>query len=177
MIDAALAYARAGRTTDRAERVNLGALVPEIVAFLAPPADVRIEIAPGLPWIVAERVPLEQVLRNLLANAITYRRASGACVRVSARDVGDSWELAVADNGPGIAASQRDRIWRLFHTSRPGEGTGLGLALVRRIVESHGGGIRVDSSEGEGSTFYVRWPKHPVQPIPPSASPAWDAPL
>lgn len=159
MIDAALEYARVGRMTSRLEPVDTGILLRDIVAFLAPPKDVTIRIAANMPVIGAERVPLEQVLRNLISNAISYRRETGAEIDVSAKDAGDAWELAVRDNGPGIAASQHERIWRLFHTSRPGEGTGLGLALVKRIVEAQGGTIALDSDAGRGATFTVKWPR------------------
>jgi signal transduction histidine kinase len=167
MIDAALAYARAGRAGERVERVDSGLLLQEVVAFLAPPAEVAIALDRGLPVVETERVPFEQVFRNLLSNAITYRRTEGARIRVHAHDAGDAWEFVVEDNGPGIPPGQRERIWQLFHTTRPGEGTGLGLALVRRIVEAHQGKVSVRSAAGEGgglggAAFHVRWPKRPA---------------
>jgi len=162
MIDAALEYARAGRTADRVVQFDTGEVLRELVAFLSPPADVTIQLAPDLPVIQSERVPFEQVFRNLLSNAITYRREGDAHVTVSATDRGDNVEFVVADNGPGIPATQQERIWKLFHTSRPGEGTGLGLALVKRLVESRHGTVTVQSAPGEGAEFHVRWPRRPV---------------
>ena len=159
MIDAALEYARAGRLSDRNEPVDSGALLREIVEYLAPPEDVVIHIARDLPTLDTARVPFEQVFRNLISNAITYRREHAARIDVRAEEAGDRWRFAVADNGPGISESQQAHIWRLFHTSRPGEGTGLGLAMVKRIVESHGGSVRVCSAAGAGATFEVEWPK------------------
>lgn len=159
MIDAALEYARAGRPANRVEAVDTGALLRDLVAFLAPAPDVTIHVASELPTFDTERVPFEQVFRNLLSNAITYRRPGDARIAVNAVDTGDHWEFIVADNGPGIPHSQQQHIWRLFHTSRPGEGTGLGLALVRRIVESQNGTVTVMSAPGEGAEFRVRWPK------------------
>ena len=159
MIDAALEYARAGRPANRVEAVDTGALLRDIVAYLAPAPDVTIHVAPELPTIDTERVPFEQVFRNLLSNAITYRCPGDARIAVNAVDTGDHWEFIVADNGPGIPQSQQQHIWRLFHTSRPGEGTGLGLALVRRIVESQNGTVTVMSAPNEGAEFRVRWPK------------------
>jgi signal transduction histidine kinase len=159
MIDAALQYARAGRSSERVERFDTGEVLRELVEFLSPPADVSIRIAPDLPVVESERVPFEQVFRNLLSNAITYRRAGDAHVSVSVDDRGDRWEFVVADDGPGIPPSQQERIWKLFQTSRPGEGTGLGLALVKRLVEARGGRATVRSAPGEGSEFRVQWPK------------------
>ena len=159
MIDAALQYARAGRSAERIERFDTGAVLRDLVEFLSPPADVSIRIAPDLPVIESERVPFEQVFRNLLSNAITYRRKGDAHVSVSVEDRGDCWEFVVADDGAGIPPSQQERIWKLFHTSRPGEGTGLGLALVKRLVEARRGRVSVRSTPGEGSAFHVLWPK------------------
>ena len=159
MIDGALEYARAGRPASRTEAVDTGALLRDILVFLAPPAGVTIYVAPGLPVLDAARVPFEQVFRNLLANAITYRRVNDAHIHVSASDVGNEWEFVVADDGPGIPESEHAQIWRLFHTSRPGEGTGVGLALVKRIVESQQGSVTVHSTIGKGTEFRVRWPK------------------
>ena len=165
MIDAALEYARAGQAGERAEAIDTTAVIDEVVEFLAPPPGVMIRVDKPLPIIVAERTPFEQVFRNLLSNAVTYRRTDSARVEVSARDEGDVCEFIVADNGPGIAAGQEDRIWRLFHSSAPAEGSGLGLALVKRIVEAHQGTVAVRQTPGGGATFVVRWPKRPVAPI------------
>ena len=171
MIDDALAYARAGNAGDRVESIDLGVLVREVIGFLAPPPDVTIQLSSAMPSIVTERTPLEQVFRNLIANAVTYRRAEGARIELSARVDGVMCEITIADNGPGIAADEQARIWRLFHTSRPGEGSGLGLAMVKRIVEGHQGTVAVRSATGEGSAFIVRWPRTPVlQPAPRSAA-------
>jgi signal transduction histidine kinase len=159
MIDAALAYARVGRSAGRVEHIDTSSLMREIVAYLAPPAGIRVNVADNLPHVEAEAVPFEQVFRNLLSNAITYGRKDGGRIDVTGSDVGPCVELVVSDNGPGIAESQRERIWELFQTSRPSEGTGLGLALVRRIVESAHGSVTVTSSPSGGAEFRVRWPK------------------
>jgi signal transduction histidine kinase len=161
MIDAVLEYARVGRAADSVEVVDSGRVLREVIEFLAPPPDVEFELAEGMPVFPMERVPFEQVFRNLFSNAIKYRRAEGARVRVTASGAGRHWKFIVADNGPGIAASQQQRIWGLFHTSRPREGTGIGLALVKRIVESQGGQVFVESTPGKGATFSVTWPKQP----------------
>ena len=161
MIDAVLEFARAGRASGQVEHVATAEVLRDIVTFLAPPADVEIVISPDLPTLHVQRVPFEQVFRNLLSNAIKYRRAEGARIEVTAREAGACWEITISDNGPGISASQQERIWRLFHTTRPAEGSGIGLALVKRLVEAQGGQVRVESAPGEGSRFHVRWPKEP----------------
>jgi signal transduction histidine kinase len=161
MIGDVLEYARAGRETNVYEAVDTGALLREVVEYLAAPAGVRVMVDDGMPITALPRVPFEQVFRNLVGNAIKYRREHDATVRLSARDDGDCWHFIVADNGPGIPPAQRERIWQLFHTTRPGEGTGIGLAVVKRIVESEGGRVYVQSTAGEGAQFNVLWPKQP----------------
>jgi len=165
MIDAALAYARAGHAGDRVEPVDPRAVLDDVIGFLAPPKDVTIRITTPMPAIVTERTPFEQVFRNLLSNAIAYRRASDAVIEIAAREDGDMCEITVADNGPGIPEGAQARVWHLFHTTRPGEGSGLGLALVKRIVEAHHGSVALRSTSGHGATFIVRWPKQPPHPI------------
>ena len=159
MIDAALEYARAGQAGERVEAIETARLIEEVVEYLAPPPGVTIHVDRPLPIIVTERTPFEQVFRNLISNAITYRRPDGARIDITAREEGDVCEFIVADNGPGIPPGEEDRIWRLFHTSAPGEGSGLGLALVKRIVEAHQGSVAVRPTAGGGASFIVRWPK------------------
>lgn len=163
MIDGALDYARAGQTrrqAARTESVDTGTLLREVVDYLAPPPDMTVIVDENMPILQLERVPFERVFGNLLSNAIAFRRLRGAAVRVSAERVAGEWEFTVADNGQGIPKNMQKRIWSLFHTSRPGVGTGVGLALVRRIVESRGGGVELRSATGEGAQFRVRWPEH-----------------
>ena len=167
MIDAALEYARAGLAGDRVEAIDAAGVIDDVVEFLAPPPGITIRVDRPLPIIVTERTPFEQVFRNLLSNAITYRRPGGAHVEIAARDEGDVCEFTVADNGPGIPEGQEDRIWRLFHTSAPGEGSGVGLALVKRIVEAHQGTVAVRPTPGGGATFVVRWPRRPAGRVAP----------
>ena len=120
----------------------------------------------SLPWVLADAAQLEQVFTNLIGNAMKYRRPGmPPRVRISARQAGPSWwEFAVADNGIGIEAEYFDRIFEMFrrlHTQDEYDGTGIGLAIVKRIVERHGGRIRVESTPGEGSTFFFTLPSAP----------------
>lgn len=162
MIDAVLTYARAGRTASAIVVADAGEVLRDVVEFVAPPADVAIEIGANMPRIEMMRVPFEQVFRNLISNAVKYRREAGAHVTVTAVEEGECWRFVVADNGPGIPASQHERIWGLFQTTRPRDGTGIGLALVKRIVESQGGRVSVESEPGQGARFTVLWPKRPA---------------
>lgn len=120
------------------------------------------EIAP-LPTLGMARANLAELFRHLIANALIYRRDGVAPrIRVGADDMGDHWQLWVADNGIGIDADYQDDIFRLFtrlHPPGPRAGTGAGLAIAKRIVTASGGHIWVESVPGEGSTFFFSLPK------------------
>jgi PAS domain S-box-containing protein len=115
-----------------------------------------------LPVVKADGSQLEQVFSNLIANAIKYRRPGVPPeVRISATRKGGWWEFSVADNGIGIEAEYYDLIFEMFrrlHTHDKYDGTGIGLAVVQRIVARHGGTVRVESTLGEGSTFFFTLP-------------------
>ena len=126
-------------------------------------------VQPGLPRVVASQTLLEQILTNLLANALAYGARPGEAprVEVGCDDLGEQWRLYVRDRGPGIPPDQRERIFGLFErlalgtTANP-EGTGLGLTIVRRAAEALGGAAGVDSPPGGGATFWVVFPKVPA---------------
>ncbi|MEN6343135.1 MAG: ATP-binding protein [Methanospirillum sp.] len=115
-----------------------------------------------LPTVMADAAQLEQVFSNLIGNAVKYARDGVPPeVRISARPAGGMWEFAVADNGIGIEPVYFDRIFEMFrrlHTHDKYGGTGIGLAVVKRIVERHGGTVRVESVPGEGTTFFFTLP-------------------
>jgi PAS domain S-box-containing protein len=162
LIDGILQYSRAGRVRSQIEQVNVGALLNDIVELLAPPGEIQITIEPGMPVISTERAPLQQVFMNLINNAIKYNRHPGATIRVSVKDVGDKYAFSIADNGPGIEPEYHERIFGIFQTleSRDRvEGTGIGLSVVKKTVELHGGSITVDSALGKGANFTFEWPK------------------
>jgi PAS domain S-box-containing protein len=162
IVEGLLQYSRAGRVHHEVEEVDVAALTREVVDLLSPPAGALIEIAPGLPTLRTERVPLQQVLMNLIGNALKHAGRDDPRVTIAALDSGDFYELSVADNGPGIEAQFHDRIWGIFQTLQSRdtvEGTGIGLALVKKLVEAQGGRVRVESSPGAGATFLFLWRK------------------
>jgi signal transduction histidine kinase len=167
LINGILDYSRAGRVSHKTETVDIGRLLKECIELLSPAAGTEIIISTDMPTLDTERVPLQQVFMNLLGNAIKYAGRSDARVEVSARKIDGHYEFAIADNGPGIAPQYRERIWQIFQTLAPRdkvEGTGIGLSVVRKIVEARGGRTWLDSEVGKGTTFYFTWPEHP-EPI------------
>ncbi len=115
-----------------------------------------------LPTVTADPLQLEQVLMNLVSNAIKFHRPDEPLrIHVSARRLDGVWELSVRDNGIGIEEEYFDRIFVIFqrlHTKETYPGTGIGLAIVKRIVDRHGGTVRVESAPGEGTTFVFTLP-------------------
>lgn len=165
MIDGILEYSRASREEKRPETVDTGALLAGVVDLLNPPAEVRIQTAPKLPTLTTERLPLEQVFMNLIGNALKYGApANGtAVIQVDARDAGGGMvEFSVADNGPGIPKEHHEKIFAIFQrleSRDPVEGTGIGLSLVKKLVESRGGRVWLESEPETGTTFRFTWPE------------------
>ena len=121
----------------------------------------------ALPTVVADGWALTKVFMNLLGNAIAYGPASGATIRVIAEEGPDGWRIGVRDNGIGIPEADRRRLFRRFERgSNTGgiSGTGLGLHIVKEIVQGHGGTVSFESAIGVGTTFWLQLPKAPVQP-------------
>jgi PAS domain S-box-containing protein len=162
LLDDLLAYSRAGRVQHAPERVATGDLVRSIFDLLSPPPEFQLIMEEPLPTLVTQRVPLETVLRNLMGNAIKHHQRKDGLIRVTARDMLNWVEFSVEDDGPGIAPGFHERIFELFQTLQPRdqvEGSGMGLAIVKKTVESMGGHTAVDSAAGKGAVFRFTWPK------------------
>ena len=157
-----LAYSRAGRAAHDEEVVDTQELVREAIEFADRPPGFTIDIAPGLPRIKTVRLPLLQVFGNLISNAVKHHDRPDGRVEIGCRAEADGYVFSVADDGPGIPVADRERVFEMFRTLRRKdevEGTGMGMALVQRLVERQGGRIWIESGEGEAGTilrFY--WP-------------------
>jgi light-regulated signal transduction histidine kinase (bacteriophytochrome) len=161
LINGILDYSRAGKRVSN-EAIDVASLLRELIELIAPPPAVTVRVHEPMPTIEAERVPLTQVFMNLIGNALKHAKREGAVIEIAASDEGRFVRFSVADNGPGIAAEFHERIWGIFQTLRGRdevEGTGIGLSIVRKIVEARGGRAWVESREGHGATFFVQWPK------------------
>lgn len=165
LIDDLLSYSRVGRLEDPkqlvpAEQALEMALKNLSVVIQETSAEVTHD---GLPVVQAISSQLTLLFQNLIGNAIKFRSKDRPTrIRIDAQEAGDEWRFSVADNGIGISEQYFERIFVIFqrlHTRREYPGTGLGLALCKRIVEHHGGRIWVESAPGEGSTFFFTMPR------------------
>jgi signal transduction histidine kinase len=162
LIEGVLRLAEAGRRRAPAAAVDLREVVTEVVSSLDVPPGFEVRLPRTFPSVLAERAALVQVFQNLIDNAIKHHHRGSGVVELGWRDLGPALEFTVSDDGPGIPATGRERAFQMFQTlgTRPGS-TGIGLALVRKVVEAQGGAIHVESSPTAGACFRFTWPKHP----------------
>ncbi len=165
LMDALLLYSKIGRRELAKQAVPLDRALDDALVNLAPAirsANATVHREP-LPMILGDRAEMTQVFQNLVGNALRYRMEGVApLVNVSARDEGEEWIVEVGDNGIGIEPQYFQRIFMIFQKLHPrdhSEGTGIGLAICKKVVERHGGRISVASEPGRGATFAVHLPK------------------
>lgn len=162
LIDGILQYSRVGRVKEKQVQVNLNELITEVIDMVSSPENITIKVENELPTITCERTRIMQVFQNLLSNAVKYMDKPQGLVRVNCAEEKDFWKFSVADNGPGIQEKFFGKIFQMFQTLSPRdefESTGVGLTVVKKIVEMYGGKIWVESKIGEGSVFFFTFPK------------------
>ncbi len=162
LIDGILEYSKIGRESERIREINLNEIVINVIDLLAPPDHIEIMIESELPNIKGERTRFFQIFQNLISNAIRFMDKEQGVIAINCNDKKNFWEFYVADNGPGIPERYYKKIFQMFQTLNPQkypENSGIGLALVRKIVQEYGGKIWVESSLRIGSTFWFTIPK------------------
>jgi PAS domain S-box-containing protein len=163
-IDGLLDYARIGRIADSVEPVSVAELLTEIIDSLAPPPTFKIDISASLPTFYTKRLLLSQVFANLISNGIKHHYRADGSINVSMQDRHDLYEFVVADDGPGIAPQHYEQIFTVFQAINPqnrSDSSGIGLSIVKKIIEAEGGTIWLESQLGKGTEFYFTWPKNP----------------
>jgi len=174
MMDAVLRYARVNAKEQQLDIVDLNRVRERVLENLEQEiaeagADV---VSDELPHIIADETQMEQLFQNLISNAIKFRGNEPPRIEISVEEQPDEWVLAFKDNGIGIEGDAADRIFLMFqrlHTQEEYPGTGIGLAVCKRIVTRHGGRIWMESDEDDGTTFFVVLPKRTVS-VPRGAS-------
>lgn len=162
LIQGLLEYSRVGRKKLTAKQINVRDLINNAIDSLSPPPGFEIVIEDSLPTLNTEALLLQQVFTNLISNAIKYHPQPKGKITISAEEQGDCYQFGVADDGMGIDPQYHDRIFTIFQTLQARdtfESTGIGLSIVKKIVEGQGGKIWVDSQLGQGATFYFTWRK------------------
>jgi signal transduction histidine kinase len=143
--------------------VDVNELIPEMLVLLRSEANrhslpMRTDLAADLPRVTADRVQLQQVFLNLMLNGIEAMKGSGGVLTiVSQLDNDDQLLISISDTGVGLPAEKADQIFNAFFTTKP-QGSGMGLAISRSIVESHGGRLWASANSGRGATFHFTLP-------------------
>lgn len=168
LIDDLLLYSRVGRTDLAIDAVDVNAVVDHVINLIS----VSLSEQPGaritrddLPTIRASESLLVQLFQNLISNGLKFHGDEPARVHVSCRELKNEWVFSVRDNGIGIDAKYAERVFLVFqrlHERERYPGTGIGLAIAKRIVERHGGEIGFKSTVGKGARFYFRLPRNPA---------------
>lgn len=173
LIEGVLHYSRIGRVREEMVPVNLNKLVTEVIDLLAPPPTLSVQLVTRLPLVVCEKVRMGQVFQNLISNAIKFMDKPQGEILITCVEREADYQFGVQDNGPGIAPKDHERIFQIFQTLHAGDAygsTGIGLTLVKKIVELHGGVVQIISplpgatpeQPACGSLFQFTLPKIPV---------------
>jgi PAS domain S-box-containing protein len=162
LIDNILRYSRVGHDITKKQRVDLNTLLSEVIAGIDPPENIEITFENELPVLMCDGTQILQVFQNLLSNAVKYIDKPRGQIKIGCVEQDAFWKFSVTDNGSGIEKRHYERIFKLFQTLSPCDGiesTGIGLSIVKKIVELNGGSVCVESEVGKGSTFLFTLPK------------------
>ncbi|MBD2238264.1 GHKL domain-containing protein [Aulosira sp. FACHB-113] len=157
LIDGILQYSRAGSYREQKTQVNLNDVVRDVIDLLAPPENIQIEITSILPIISAETTRIKQIFQNLLSNAIKFIDKPQGQIIINCTEDNSYWQFSIADNGPGIEEKYFTKVFQMFQklsNDDNSDSTGIGLSLVKKIVELYGGTVWVESEVGQGSKFF-----------------------
>lgn len=161
LIEGILDYSRLRPDKSKAGIVNLNHVLKEVKELIGSPGNIEIKIENPLPTIMFDQTKIEQVFQNLVGNAIKYMDKPKGIIRIGSSIEDNFWKFYVADNGPGIDERYFDKIFQIFQTLTARderESTGIGLAIVKKIIDTNGGRIWVESQLNEGTTFYFTLP-------------------
>ena len=162
LINGLLAYARVGRREPEVSWVDVRQMLLEIIDLMAPPEAFTITLPAQMPNLETNQTALNQVFSNLISNAIKHHDREDGTIEITAVEQAQFIEFTVKDDGPGIAPQYHQKVFTIFQTLKARdelESTGIGLAIVKKTVESAGGRITLESAPGDGSTFRFTWPR------------------
>jgi signal transduction histidine kinase len=157
-----------GRIKEEKVEIDLNGLLKEVIDLLAPPEHIQVTVENKLPVILSERTRIRQIFQNLISNAIKYMDKHQGRIKVGCADDNGYWRFSVSDNGPGIEERYFQKIFQLFQTLKPideSESTGIGLTIVKKMIDMYGGKIWLESKPGYGTTFFFTLPKNQTAEI------------
>ncbi|WP_299183282.1 ATP-binding protein [uncultured Aquimarina sp.] len=154
MIDGILSYSSIDRNEKEGKEVSLDKVVSDILEMIYVPETFSINIHDTLPVMIGDRFRFQQLFQNIISNAIKYNDKEKGILDIKCNDIGDFWEITLADNGPGIPEAYHRKIFEIFQTAQDkSKSTGIGLSIVKKIVNMYGGEVDVSSEENKGTTF------------------------
>lgn len=162
LINGILHYSRAGRSKAEKRMVNSQLLIQNVVDDLDIPDNFELSIDENFPAVFTEPVALEQIFSNLISNAIKYNDNPNPRIEIQWKEFGSYYEFLVGDNGPGIDPQYHEKVFVIFQTLQSRdtyESTGVGLAIVKKIIEDQNADIRIESELGKGTKFIIKWPR------------------
>ena len=165
LIDNIMQYCRLGRENQEKQQVDLNTVLSDVITTISPPKNIEITVENELPTLRCEKTQIIHIFQHLLSNAVRYMDKPKGQIKIGCIEQDCFWKFCIADNGPGINQKYFEKIFKIFQTLSPGdqvENTGIGLSIVKKIVELNGGRIWVESKTGEGTTFFFTLPKSGV---------------
>jgi len=162
LIDGILHYSRMANSVSAKEKVSVKDLINNVIDLLDPPSNIQIDVPDSLPSISTEKIKLHEVFQNLISNAIKYNDKPNGTIRISYLEFPEHYEFRIQDNGCGIKKEHQNIVFGIFQTlvsKDKNESTGIGLTIVKKIVEKQGGKVMLESEFNVGSTFSFTWKK------------------
>lgn len=160
LIQGILTYSKVESNKVLSENIDLNKVVQNIVDIIHIPKNITVTITNTLPSLQTDRFRMQQLFQNLISNAVNYCDKAEGLVEVSSKDEGTHYVFSIKDNGPGIAEKYHGKIFELFQSfSKEEKSTGIGLSIVKRIVDNYNGSIWMESTVGQGTTFFIKLPK------------------
>jgi len=162
LIDDILRYSGAGQNTQKSQEVDLNQVLQAMIEDVAPPKHIHVVVEDQLPTTKCKKTHIIQIFQNLISNAVKYMDKPEGRIAIRCTEQDNAWKFSVADNGPGIEEKYFEKIFKIFQTLKPCEGiesTGIGLSIVKKLVELNHGSVWVESEIGRGCTFFFTLPK------------------
>lgn len=160
LIEGILTYAKIDKADVAVENINTQEIVQNIINIIHIPSHIDVVIKNNLPVVKADRFRIQQLFQNIISNAVNYIDKPTGIVEVECKSMAKHYLFSIRDNGPGIAKENQEKIFKIFQSlSSSDKSTGLGLSIVKKIIDLYHGDIWVESEIGQGATFYIKLKK------------------